>query len=158
MLTDSQKQVLKKVIKTLKKNQIIFQVTGGLAAIAYGSRRPLYDIDIDIYQRDVEKVRELFRPYLTKDLSHKQSEYWDIYMMTFNIDGVPMDVTQLEDWYYSDRSGKKRLMTGYPENAKIINIEGIEIPVVEKDELIAYKKAAARAIDLDDVEQISKTW
>lgn len=32
----------------LKKQQIRFQISGGLAAIAYGANRPLADIDIDI--------------------------------------------------------------------------------------------------------------
>lgn len=154
MLTDIQKQVLKKIVRTLKKNKIVFQITGGLAAIAYGSKRPLYDIDIDIYQRDIEKARELLKQYLTKDFFHKKSERFDIYMMMFDIDGVHIDITQLEDWYYFAKTGEKKLMNARPEDAEIIKVEGIEIPVVEKDKFIAYKKDLARDTDLDDIKQI----
>lgn len=154
MLTDIQKQVLKKIVRTLKKNKIVFQIAGGLAAIAYGSKRPLYDIDIDIYKRDIKKIKKLFKGRVTKDLFHQQSECWDIQMMILNIDGISIDVTQLEDWYYLNKAGEKILMVARPEDAEIINIEGIEMPVVKKSELIAYKKAVAREIDLDDIEQI----
>jgi hypothetical protein len=154
MLTNSQKQVLKKIIGVFQKNQIVFQVTGGLAAIAYGSKRPLYDIDLDVYAKDIGKIKELFRPYLIKDLFHKQNEYWDIYLMTFNIEGVPVDITQLENWYYFDKAGEKKLMAARPENATLIEIEGIKVLVVAKEVLVAYKQAVSRPTDLADLSQI----
>ena len=36
------------ITNILKKHQIPFQISGGLAAIAYGASRSLADIDIDI--------------------------------------------------------------------------------------------------------------
>lgn len=63
MLSENHKKVLKQVALKLKENNIQFQISGGLAAITYGAKRPLYDIDIDVHKGDIQKVRELFKDY-----------------------------------------------------------------------------------------------
>ena len=70
MLTEIQKQVLGYLVQTLSGEDIEFQVSGGLAAIAHGATRPLYDIDLEIHKKDVEKVRMLFKEYITEDWNH----------------------------------------------------------------------------------------
>lgn len=39
---------LRWVVSILKKQRIPFQISGGLAAHIYGSKRPLNDIDLDV--------------------------------------------------------------------------------------------------------------
>jgi len=41
-MTEDQKKVLKQIVKVLTENNIPYQITGGLAAIIYGAKRPLY--------------------------------------------------------------------------------------------------------------------
>ena len=107
MLSKDQKRVLVQVTKTFKENNIPFQITGGLAAIAYGCRRDLFDIDIDISKKDIEKVRKLFKENITEDLHHLQNGRFDIYVMSFEIDGVNVDISQLEENYVIDKEGNK---------------------------------------------------
>lgn len=156
MLTDSQKKVLKYIVETLKGNEVSFQVSGGLAAIVYGSNRPLNDIDIDVSRKDIKKVENLFKRYLIEPFFHLQNENFDIWIMTFEINGVRVDVTQAEESYFINKKGQKIRMDAHPKNAKIIYIKGIEIPVEDKKDLIAYKKVIGREVDLIDIEQISK--
>ncbi|TSC64073.1 MAG: hypothetical protein G01um101491_374, partial [Parcubacteria group bacterium Gr01-1014_91] len=52
MLTEAKKKVLKFLVDTLNKNKIAFQVSGGLGAIAYGSKRELRDIEIAINKKN----------------------------------------------------------------------------------------------------------
>lgn len=155
MLTNIQKQVLKKIITAFEENDIAYQATAGLAAIAYGSKRLLYDIDIDVYKKDMTKVKKLFEPYLTRDLFHLEDNYWDGWLMMFEIDGVLVDISQIEDWYYKSPKGEKKLMTAIPENAQMMEVAGIRLPVVKKDVLIDYKRTVARSTDLEDVKQIT---
>lgn len=54
MLSENHKKVLKQVALKLKENNIQFQISGGLAAITYGAKRPLYDIDIDVHKGDIQ--------------------------------------------------------------------------------------------------------
>lgn len=55
LITNQQRKILKKIVATLDKSNIPYEVTGGVAALFYGARRPLYDIDIDIHKTDFPK-------------------------------------------------------------------------------------------------------
>ena len=157
MLTDTQRKVLLFISELLTSNKIEFQATGGLAAIAYGATRPLYDIDIDIYKKDVGEVRSLLKQYILEDWNNElegDNDNFDLWMMTLEIDGVSIDISQL------DGSRVRRLggeWTAQPEtmDVEIRAIEGIELPIQNKQHLIEYKLLIARDSDLEDVSQIS---
>ena len=59
-LSSDQKRALRYIVSLLQGNNISFQITGGLAAVLYGARRPVYDIDIDVCENDIPKIREIF--------------------------------------------------------------------------------------------------
>ncbi|MDR3547736.1 MAG: hypothetical protein P4M11_05640 [Candidatus Pacebacteria bacterium] len=156
MLTETQKQVLAYLVQTLNSEDIIFQVSGGLAAIAHGATRPLYDIDLEIHKKDVEKVRALFKEYITEDWNHDlegPDDQFDIWMMKLEIKGVPIDINQVEEVYLISSTGERTLQPdGMDTEPK--QVEGITLPVLRKEPLIAYKKILGRDTDLIDIEQI----
>jgi len=53
VLSINQREVLKKVVQIFIENKIQFQISGGLAAIIYGAERSLYDIDVEVYKKDI---------------------------------------------------------------------------------------------------------
>jgi hypothetical protein len=156
MLSKDQKRVLVRVTQTLKEHNIPFQITGGLAAIAYGSRRDLFDIDIDVSKKDIEKIRKLFREHITEDLHHLQNGRFDIYVMSLEIDDVIVDISQLEENYVIDKKGNKIGGDYNLRNTKLIKVDGIEIPVEDKTELVNYKKILGRDTDLIDIQQMTE--
>jgi predicted nucleotidyltransferase len=157
MLTDAQKNVLRFLVNTFTEHGIEFQITGGLAAITYGAVRPLYDIDIDVYKKDVEKIRELLAQYIVEDWNNDlegDEDNFDLWMMSLVIDGVPIDISQLED------SRVRRVGGEWTAQSEVMNIEmrtidGMSLPVLKKEDLIAYKQLIARDTDLEDIHQIS---
>lgn len=156
VLSDNQISALKKVSQILTKNNIKFQISGGLAAIVYGAKRPLYDIDIDVYKKDITKIQEFFKEYISEDFYHLQDENFDIWLLTLKIDGVPVDISQVEDFYFCSTNSEKVLMSPDLSKSVFIDFDGIKIPVENKDELIKYKKILARETDLADTKQIEK--
>lgn len=157
MISENHKKVLKQVVQTLKENNIPFQVSGGLAAIVYGAERTLYDIDIDVRKKDIPKVRKLFKNYIQEDFHHLQDEHFDIWLITLHIDGISVDISHAEESYFVGKDGNKIRMDADVSKAKLLNLEGINVPVEDKEELIAYKKIIARDTDLIDIEQISQS-
>jgi hypothetical protein len=157
MMTENQKEVLTFLVQTLNSEDIVFQVSGGLAAIAHGATRPLYDIDLEIHKEDVETVRRLFKDYITEDWNNDlegDDDQFDIWMMKLEIKGVPIDINQVEDVYLISKTGERTLQPSAMDTEPKV-VEGITIPVLRKEPLIAYKKLLARDTDLVDIEQIS---
>jgi len=136
---------------------IEFQASGGLAAIAYGATRPLYDIDLEIYRRDAEKVRALFEDYITQDWNNElegPEDEFDLWILKLDIKGVPIDINQVEDSRIKSKEGEWILQPDTLEY-EMRAVGGVELPVQSKASLIAYKKLIDRDTDLIDVEQIS---
>ena len=152
IITPIQKKVLKFLVEKLQASNISFQVSGGLAAILYGVKRPLYDIDLVIYQRDGAKVENLFKDYIIDNFCHYQDRHFDIYVMTLEIEGVKVDITQEENMFFFNTEGQKISSTGSIKNAHIVQFDHISLPVEDESELIEYKKIIARDTDMQDVE------
>jgi hypothetical protein len=156
MISKTQKEVFLWIVKILKKEGIAFQATGGLATILYGAKRNLFDIDIDVAKKDIEKVRKLFKEYIAEDLNHLQNGRFDIYVMTLKIRGVIIDIGQAEESYVIDKNGNKIGGVSDLNKAKIMKIDGMAIPVEDKDELIKYKQILGRDTDLIDITEMTK--
>ena len=134
------------------KHGIPFQITGGLACIAYGSSRQLADIDIDIPEEHFEKIKNDVSPFITYGPDHYKSESWDLFLMTLNYHGQEIDLSGA----YTTRIYNKRdknwvkIMTDFSKVSHV-DIYGLSLPIIGRQELIAYKKILARPVDLLDV-------
>jgi hypothetical protein len=156
MLTESQKKVLRFLVETLQKNGIEFQVSGGLAAIVHGGTRPLHDIDLEIHKGDVEKTRELFREFITEDWNNDlegPDDQFDIWMMKLEIDGVPIDINQVEDVYLISKTGERTLQPS-DMDTEPMTFEGLTLPVLRREALVSYKRKLGREVDLIDVREL----
>lgn len=78
------KKAFRWIINILKKHQVPFQITGGLAAQAYGSKRPLNDIDIDIPEDRFNEIVPNVKDYITYGPAHFIDERWDLFLLTLN--------------------------------------------------------------------------
>ncbi|HEX2171837.1 MAG TPA: hypothetical protein VHL09_05280 [Dehalococcoidia bacterium] len=157
LMSEVQRAVIDQLARLLVGHDIRFQVTGGLAAIAHGARRPLYDIDLDVGRRDLPAVRRLIEPYLVDDIYRLQDDNFDITLLTAVIDGVTVDVSQAEDAYYLSPDGRRVRLDADLDRAVPRAIAGLTLPVIARDDLIAYKSIIARPTDLIDIEQIVGT-
>jgi len=153
MLTETQKKVLTFLYKVFQENNITFQVSGGLAAIFNGSLRPLYDIDLEIHKEDVEKVRTLLREFIIEDWNNELGNQFDIWMMKLEINAVPIDINQVEDVYLISKMGERTLQSSAMDTEQK-EFEGLILPVLRMQPLIAYKKKLGREVDLEDVSQL----
>lgn len=155
VIDEKQQNVLVKVIEVLDENDIPYEVTGGLAAIFYGAKRPLFDIDIDIHKKDFPQVRELFKDYVVEGQHQTlESEHFDIYAMALNIDGVDVDFSAAEDSYFWDKNGQKHRLDSTLKDYQEFDFGGTRVRVCDKNGLIAYKRIIARNTDLEDIVQI----
>lgn len=124
----------------LRKHDIPFQITGGLAAHAYGATRPINDIDIDIPEDRFQEILEEVNPYIIYGPTRYTENVWDVFVMTLNYHGQEIDLggaytTRIRD----PKTGIWHAAKADLRTAETKNILGLEIPVVNKKDLIEYK-------------------
>jgi len=62
----SYEKTLKWIVEILEKRKIRFNVLGGLAAYAYGSKRMLIDIDLAMKNEDYQKILQDIKDYVVE--------------------------------------------------------------------------------------------
>lgn len=150
-------EALRWIDDILKKHNISYQVTGGLAAKVYGSLRPLVDIDIDVSNNDIAIILPEIEPYLIFGPERYQDEMWDILLLTLDYHGQLIDISGADD-------GKVYNLLQNDWEACVVNlsareftmIENISVPVINKFDLVQYKSKIRRPVDLEDLEFLNK--
>lgn len=140
-----------------RKHQAPYQITGGLAANIYGSKRELFDIDIDMCDQSIEEILSDIRQYITYGPARYKDDQWDILLMTLSYAGQQIDVTGSDDGKIFDHEAKKWVNCHVDLSmAREILINELPVCVIDKKELIQYKSILKRDVDLADIKAIRR--
>lgn len=139
----------------LKKHQIPFQISGGLAAIAYGANRALADIYIDIPDNKFDLIKDDVKPYIIYGSARFKSDKWDLILMTLNYQGQEIDLSGADSTYiFNEQTDEWVKLNEDLRVAPIKKVFDLDLPVIPLKSLIYYKKILAREVDLIDINQI----
>lgn len=137
----------------LEREQIPYMVVGGLAARAHGATRPLADIDLYVPTNALAGVARLASDHVTRPPARHVGDQWDLVFMQLDYAGQPIELGGADDvriaaavdgqWVAQQINLRSavRMETGL----------GIAMPVMPRDDLIAYKRLLDRAVDRHDV-------
>ena len=143
------------IVDILKKHDVPFQISGGLAAKIYGSKRPLNDIDIDIPEsrfRDISKEVEEYAVFGPKRFV---DDNWDLMLMTLNYGGQEIDIGGDGARVRDAETGEWREVRTDFSDSESHEVYGVAAPVIKRSNLIRYKRLLGRAVDIDDVGAIT---
>ena len=143
------------IIQILKKHKVPFQISGGLAAKAYGSSRPLADIDIAIPENRFNDILPDVKTHIISGPVRFEDENFNCLLMTLNYASQEIDIgggnAQIRDAatgvWHNDPTDFSRYESR--------EIYGLSVPVIKKEDLIKSKKILGRPVDIDDVKEIS---
>lgn len=139
----------------LKKHKIPFQITGGLAAIAYGATRSLADIDIDTPDDQFNHIVNDVKPYIIFGPARFKSDKWDLMLMTLNYQGQEIDLSGADSTHiFNERTGKWIKICEDLATAPMKKVFDLNLPVISYQSLVNYKKILSREVDLIDIEQM----
>lgn len=145
------------ITEILKKLDVPYQIAGGLAAIVYGATRPLEDIDIDIPEDQFEIVQNEVSDFIIYGPERFKSDTWDLMLMTLDYHGQLIDLGGAYHTKIRNKAtGEWQDLIANFTAVEMKNIFGLQLPVIAYDELVAYKKALAREVDLIDIAEILK--
>lgn len=151
------KEALIWITNILNKLEIPFEIDGGMAANLYGADRELADIDINVPLEHFHKITPLVKEYIIYGPLKYKDDNWDDLMMTLKYLEQDIDICALGDMKYFDSINKKWMdIPSDLSNVKMMKYEDIEVPVIDKQTLIDYKKVLDREVDRIDVEFMLK--
>ena len=119
-------EALKWIVKILNDNKIKFNVSGGLAAYVYGSKRMLVDIDISMSYRDMLKLTKITNEYVIEKpwkLSGINSN-WKCYYMELNYKGISIEMGEAKKAEFFNKQSNKweKFQEGLENSVKKKNI------------------------------------
>ena len=141
----------------MRKQKIPFRISGGLAVNAYGSKRKLYDIDIDVPDNALKRLLPSFKKFKVNGPKHYRDKEWDVNYLSINYKGQDVDLIGSN----SQRIFNKNTL--FWENLRISftnipkkNIFGLFVPIIPKNKLIEYKSKIKRSVDIIDIKELTK--
>lgn len=157
METRNTESAFKWIIEILQKHEIPFQIKGGFASRLYGVERELADIDISIPENRFDELIPEIKEFIVYGPEQYLDEEWDIKLITLTYKGQDIDIAGAYEKKNFDKINKKwvNLPTNFSTSV-YMDVYGLKVPVIAKDELIAYKKLIRRDVDIFDVEALSK--
>jgi hypothetical protein len=153
----SVKKTIHWICSILEKHKVPFQITGGLAAIIYGSKRKLNDIDIDIPVKYFKIIFPDIKKHVIFNGRYKD-ECFDIPLITISYSGRQIDLAASDSGKMFDKKKGKWVedeKTDLSKSPEIIFF-GKKMKIIPKKDLIEYKKMIARQCDLEDLRYLSK--
>ena len=148
-------QALRWIVELLEVTGVPFQVVGGLAARAYGATRPLVDIDLYIPAVHVATVLNATQQYVTRPPEHHRDDDWDLVFMRLEYAGQPIEIGVSDDARFKDdRDGGWHNAAVDYDASERLNVLGVEVPVMPREQLLAYKRRLDRPVDRADVREL----
>lgn len=145
------------IVELLRDQNIPFLICGGLAAKGYGSERALNDIDLFVPGECFSAVVQAGQEFVSKAAAHRQEEGWDLTYVQFKYEGIKVEVGNADDPQIFD-AGKADwvpLEIDFSRYA-IVRLLGIDLPLMLKEDLIEYKSALSRPVDVEDIRAIQE--
>jgi hypothetical protein len=150
---------LKWIVEELELRDIPFALVGGVAANAYGTTRPLNDIDIDVTEEFLPVLARELEPFKTFGPERSISDCFDCQLLGFSYKGQEIELSGAEKLLIKDTSSKK--WVSWPTDLSKVEkrtILGLNVPVMARKQLIEYKRLAGRDTDLMDVSELEKGY
>lgn len=155
-MSDRVKNALSWLKGILESEGIDYQIVGGLAATIHGGSREVADIDLYIRNSDANKLLNKVSAYLAKPLMRYTEYGWDLeyFQLIYHSQKIEIGLSQ-ETRIQSVVDGSwHRLEIDFSKSIPLC-YQGIEVPVIPKDELIKYKRLLNREVDIIDIQELT---
>ena len=148
---------LRWIVGILQGRDIPFEVGGGFAASLYGATRELADIDLVTPEGRFSELLSDVKEHIKFGPAQYRDENWDLLLMTLCYEGQDIDIGGAYTARMFDRNTKEwiSLKTDFSRTTPI-EVYGLRIPVMKREDLVAYKKMLGREVDQVDLEQMAQ--
>jgi hypothetical protein len=138
-----------------RDREVRYAAAGGLAARAWGAKRPLVDLDFYVHGEDLDRIESDLAPFVVAPLTKIENDHWDLSLLRLEYAGVPLELSVGEGAKYQEaKTGVWHDACPVFENCPELELFGTRLRVMNRDALIEYKLRVDRAVDRADVAAI----
>ncbi len=147
---------LSRLLQTLAGHGVDFVVIGGIAVQVHGHRRTTMDLDL-VPRRSDENLKRLASALEELEAQPRDALPGDSQVQVADSERlaiaavVPPLSTRHGQLHILNEPKGARPFDRLRDSALVVEIDGIEIPIVGLDDLIRMKRASGRPADLDDI-------
>ena len=148
---------LRWVCALLDECAIPFQVTGDIAAAAYGVARPIRSLELFIAAEHVPALLRRAEEHVVDYPWRRRDDAWDRVALSLFFDGVTIDVCIAEAARF------REVATGAWRDADIdlaasvtVKVRGVEAPVMPRGQLLDQKRRLDREVDRQDLRHLAR--
>ncbi|MFA7191702.1 MAG: hypothetical protein WC089_00165 [Candidatus Paceibacterota bacterium] len=142
------------IVNILNEHKIDYVVSGGFSAKLYSSKRELHDIDIDIFENKFDELLSEISKYITYGPDRYKDGKWDMNLITLNYGGQEIDIGDLSDAYISNKERTAWIKLENKLEPVKMTVGGIEVNVINPQDLINYKKNLDGDHQLEDIKSV----
>lgn len=135
--------------------RVPYQAAGGLAARAHGATRALADLDFYVSSSRLPEIARAAGAHVVRPPSRHRDDCWDLVFMKIEYAGCEIELAGAEEARFFDRPAGEWRDAGIDFDASVeMQVLGVIVPVMPCAQLIAYKRALGREVDLKDLSEM----
>jgi hypothetical protein len=158
-ITDPQQihQALSWIVGLLNRHNVPYQLVGGLAAQAYGARRPMMDIDLYAPLEKAAAAIAEMKPYLIREPLPHRSPAWDLVYLALDYDGVQIEIgdSTTNPRFYNVLDQRWEPQAIDYAASQWVTLYEVTVAVMPRAELVRYKAMLDREVDHIDIAQMN---
>jgi len=131
-------QTLKLVYKTLERCDARWVLAGSLSLALQGVDVEPHDIDLLTDREGAYRINAMLKEYEKKSVTYSETDMLSSFYGVFEIQGIILEVMGS----YREKQGTKWVdLSGRLERPKIVEVDGMKIPVSSlRDQLVSYRR------------------
>jgi len=145
---------LKWIVGIFNRYNVPYRIGGGFAAKLYGSPRSLRDIDFSISEKYFSIILPEISEFITYGPGRYKDAKWDCELITLNYHGQEIDISGTDTIRMSNKERTKWLHVSESTETVDMQVEGINIKVMNPEDLAGYKRELDGEHQLVDIQAI----
>ena len=149
-------RALRWIASVLDEQGVRWIVAGGLAARAHGANRELHDIDLYVEEGALERILPRIREHHAHGPRRHRDEHWDCLFLEVRYAGEEIELAEAARCRHRDGPDAPWHPAGVEfDAADRREVFGVEVPVMPRAALVAYKRRLGRAVDRRDLKELA---
>lgn len=129
------------IANLLEKREVVYRISGGLAARVYGSKRQLADIDIEVEPGGIATIFQDVSAHIKCGPNQYRDSSWDVRLLTLRYEEQEIDIFEPPVRIFNTLAQEWEVLPSRFHLHEPQEIFGRVFPIEPRESLLDYKKS-----------------